>query len=152
MLRASTISCRWPGPQSPSLLVIHPPPRGVGWCYLPQHWTQEHKGACKNGGLPDATDIPREMAPFHVNVSNTQQIYYCQAEGCHKESLTSHSAICTHVYHDHLGTKLSCPLCSTTFLMLLPQSGMGNRHTTPCLYVPIDVGIVLLSWLILAPL
>ena len=97
---------------------------------------QEHMEACQNGALlltinqPNAANIPAEMTPIHVNVSEIQLVYYCQAEGCCEGSSTSHSTICAHVNCDNLGTKLSCPLCSTTFYAnALKQHGKWTHHT-----------------------
>ena len=71
---------------------------------------------------PIEADIPTEMAPICINMSDTQWVYCCRAEG----PLTSHATICTHV-----GMNLSCSLCPITFSNsdALKWHGKCTHHT-----------------------
>ena len=83
---------------------------------------QEFEGACWNRGPllpvphPIETNIPTEMAPVHVNISDSQQVYCCQAKGCPEGPSSSHAAICAYVCDTYLGMKLLCPFIPITFL------------------------------------
>ena len=86
-------------------------------------------GAPPTCPLPIGADIPAEMAPMCVNVSDPQRVYHCWAEGCPEGPSSSHAAICTPVCCPHLGTKLSCSFCHVLFfLFLMPSSGMASGH------------------------
>ena len=82
---------------------------------------QELKGACWSRGpsltvpQPKEATIPAEMATLCINVGDTKQIYHCQVEGCPEGPLSSNVTICAHVCQAHLGMKLSCPSCPSTF-------------------------------------
>ena len=70
--------------------------------------------------------IPAEMEPLQINVGDTKQVYHCHVEGCKEGPSTSRAAICSHVCQAHLGTKLSCPSCPHTFLILMPSDAMAS--------------------------
>ena len=82
---------------------------------------QEHEEGTPEQGpsiacpLPIEANILAEMPPICVTISDIQCVYCCQAEGCSEEPSTSCTTIFAYVHHAHLGTKLSCPLCLTTF-------------------------------------
>ena len=57
-------------------------------------------------------EIPAEMEPLRINVGDTIWVYHCCVEGYTEGPSTSWAGICSHVCQAHLGTKLSCALCS----------------------------------------
>ena len=97
-----------------------------------QAWTHQNRRPPSNphhqGG-----DIPAEMAPLCVNVGDTYQVYCCQVAGCPEGLSSSHTTICTHVCHAHLGSKVLCPLCHITFFNTMPSNGMASGH------IPLDL-------------
>ena len=74
------------------------------------------QGASLTFPNPIKANIPTEMASMHVNISDSQWVYHCQAEGCAEGTSSSHATIYTHVCCAHLGMKLLCPFCLVTFL------------------------------------
>ena len=99
---------------------------------------QEFKGACWKRGPsltcphPIEADTPTTMASMWINVSDTQQVYCCQAKGYPEGPSTSHATIFFHVHHTHLGMKLTCPFCPTIFFFnfdTLKQQGKQAHHT-----------------------
>ena len=76
---------------------------------------QQFEGGMSEQGAPltspQEANIPTGMAPMHVNISDSQQVYWCQAKGCPEGPSSSHATICAHVCCTHLGTKLLCPFC-----------------------------------------
>ena len=89
------------------------------------------RGHVGTGALPYLSPTPWrqkpiEMAPMHVNVSDSQWVYLWWTEGCPEGPWLSQSSICAHVCHTHLGMKLSWTFCPVPFLILMASSGMAS--------------------------
>ena len=69
----------------------------------------------EGGTLVFREEISAEMEPLRINVGDTRWVNHCHVEGCTEGPSTLWAAICSHVCQAHLGTKLSCALCSATF-------------------------------------
>ena len=108
--------CRWvhttifltPSTQEPKATATYPLVQELKGA----HWI---KGPSLSVPQPKEATIPTKMAPIHINVGDTKQIYHFQVEGCPEGPSTSHVTICAHVHQAHLGMKLWCPSCPSTF-------------------------------------
>ena len=77
--------------------------------------TLEEEGPSLSVLQPKETAIPTEIASLYINIGDTKWILHCQVEGCPEGPSTSHATICAHVHQAHLGRKLMCPSCPSTF-------------------------------------
>ena len=105
-------------------------PRSCTWSSCSCYKKSELAPEVPTPAAPEALDvaIPTHMTPLHLELGGIKRVYKCQVEVCTEGPSTSHGAICTHVYRDHLGVRLAYPLVTKPSSIQTP-SGITGKVT-----------------------